>query len=225
MIIHKAEKLNMFQNNLHKILFGCFFCSSLLLSGQELQETTKKLKKVGILFNSAKQNNFLFNDTDYDYGTKVLKFQLFYNLRKGENWDINLIVQPQVQRAEHQLLNFNYITPDELNFQEQRDRLTQRRTISLAIFELGFQLRKEVFNDIYFETTLGLGAGYIDKETERLARGFTFIENLSVGLAYQRKKSEFYFGMNIGHVSNFNTQEPNSGYNMLGYEIGYRFIL
>lgn len=225
MIIRKVEKLSMSQNNLHRLLTIVFLFGSFLVFSQEKETTSKKLKKVGFLFNSAKQNNVLFSDKDYDYQTNVFKAQLFYSLRKGEKWDINLIVQPQVQWAKHQLLNPFYISSDLPNFQELRDRFTQERSISLYQFELGFQLRTELFNQLYFESTLGLGAGYISEESERLANGFTFIENLSVGLAYRVKSSEFYLGTNVGHVSNFDTQSPNDGYNILGFEIGYRILL
>jgi hypothetical protein len=193
--------------------------------GQEQENEPKKLKKVGLLFNSAKQNNFLFSDRDYDYQTNVIKAQLFYLLRKGEKWDLNLIVQPQVQFAKHQLLNPFYVSSDLPNVQELRDRFTMERNLALYQFELGFQLRTKLREQLYFESTLGLGAGYISEESERLAKGFTFIENLSVGLAHTLKFTELYLGMNVGHVSNFNTQEPNDGYNILGFEIGYRILL
>jgi len=225
MIILKVEKLSMSQNSLHRSLAIVFLCISFLSFGQERETASKKIKKIGFLFNSAKQNNILFSDRDYDYQTNVFKGQLFYSLRKGEKWDVNLIVQPQVQWAKHQLLNPFYVSSTLPNFQELRDRFTQERTISLYQFELGFQLRREIFNQLYFESTLGLGAGYISGESERLAKGFTFIENLSVGFAYQVTSSEFYLGANVGHVSNFDTQSPNDGYNILGFEIGYRILL
>ena len=215
----------MSQNNLLRLFFLLFVCFSLSVHGQEKTNADRKLKKIGFIFNSAKQNNILFSDRDYDYKTNVFKAQLFYLLRKGQKWDINLIVQPQVQIGKHQLLNEQFIRPDEPNLQEIRNRLTQKRVLSLIAFELGFQLRRKIFHQMYFEVTLGLGAGYIDKGTERLAQGFTFIENLSLGLAHTWKNSELYLGTNVGHVSNFNIQMPNSGYNILGFEIGYRILL
>ena len=206
------------------ILILLLFLSSLATS-QEKKEQQLSLKKVGILFSSAKQNNILFFDKDYDYKTNVYKFQLFYTLRTGINWDINLIVQPQFQMAQHQLLNEQFITPDEPNYEFLREKFTQKKDISLYAFELGFQLRKSLTKNISFEATLGLGAAYIDLESERLAKGFTFIENVSLGLVYTNKKSEFYLGTTVGRVSNFNIQKPNSGYNILGFELGYRILI
>ena len=167
----------------------------------------------------------MFFDKDYDYKTNVYKFQLFYPIKRGGNWDVNLILQPQFQKAQHQLLNEQFITPDEENFEFLREKFTQKKDISLYAFEVGFQLRKTIIKNIFFEATLGLGAGYISLESERLAKGFTFIENLSLGLAHKFNKSEIFLATTVGHVSNFNIQKPNSGYNILGFELGYRVFI
>lgn len=215
----------MYQNSLHKLIFLCFFCSVLTIHSQEQQEKPRKLKKVGFLYNRAIESNFLFDDLDYTYKTNLFKFQLFYSLYEGKNWDINLILQPQVHHARHQLQNIQFITPDEPNYLELRDHLSRVKTISIYAFELGLQLRRKILQQLFFEMNLAAGIAFIDVETERLARGFTFVENFSLGFAYQKRGSEFYAGANLGHVSNFNIQEPNSGYNVLGFEIGYRILL
>ena len=219
MIILRVEKLKKLPNSLNKsiLILLLFFYS--LVNSQE-KKINPSLNKIGFLYSSAK-----FFDKDYDYKTNVYKFQLFYLLRKGINWDINLIVQPQYQKAQHQLLNEQFITPDEENFEFLREKFTQKKDISLYVFELGFQLRKSLIKNISFEATLGLGAGYINLESERLAKGFTFIENFSLGLVHTKNTSEFFVATSVGHVSNFNIQKPNSGYNILGFELGYRIFI
>ncbi len=199
-----------------------FFYS--LVNSQE-KKINSSLNKVGFLFSSAKQNNILFFDKDYDYKTNVYKFQLFYPIQKGESWGVNLILQPQYQKAQHQLLNEQFITPDEENFEFLREKFTQKKDISLYAFEVALQLRKSIIKNISFEASLGLGAGYLSLESERLAKGFTFIENVSLGLAHKINKSEFFLATTVGHVSNFNIQKPNSGYNILGFELGYRIFI
>jgi hypothetical protein len=195
-----------------------------LVNSQE-KKINSSLNKVGFLFSSAKQNNILFFDKDYDYKTNAYKFQLFYSIQNGENWDVNLILQPQFQKAQHQLLNEQFITPDEEDFEFLREKFTQKKDISLYAFEVALQLRKSIIKNISFEASLGLGAGYISLESERLAKGFTFIENVSLGLAHKINKSEFFLATTVGHVSNFNIQKPNSGYNILGFELGYRIFI
>ena len=204
------------------LILMLFFYS--LVNSQE-KKINSSLNKVGFLFSSAKQNNILFFDKDYDYKTNVYKFQLFYPIQKGESWDVNLILQPQYQKAQHQLLNEQFITPDEENFEFLREKFTQKKDISLYAFEVAFQLRKSIIKNISFEASLGLGAGYISLESERLAKGFTFIENVSLGLTHKINKSEFFLATTVGHVSNFNIQKPNSGYNILGFELGYRIFI
>jgi len=210
---------------LNKLIFFLLLFLSFLAIGQEKKERQKSITKVGVLFSKAKQNNILFFDKDYDYKTNVYKFQLFYPIQRGRNWDVNLILQPQYQKAQHQLLNEQFVTPDEENFEFLREKFTQKKDISLYALEVGFQLRKNIIKNISFEATLGLGAGYISLESERLAKGFTFIENVSLGLAHKINKSEFFLATTVGHVSNFNIQKPNSGYNILGFELGYRIYI
>jgi len=210
---------------LNKLIFFLLLFLSFSVIGQVKKERQKSITKVGVLFSNAKQNNLFFFDKDYDYKTNVYKFQLFYPIKRGGNWDVNLILQPQFQKAQHQLLNEQFITPDEENFEFLREKFTQKKDISLYAFEVGFQLRKTIIKNIFFEATLGLGAGYISLESERLAKGFTFIENLSLGLAHKINKSEIFLATTVGHVSNFNIQKPNSGYNILGFELGYRVFI
>jgi len=224
MIIPRVKNRRKLPNSLNKsiLIFFLFFYS--LVNSQE-KKINPSLHKIGFLYSSAKQNNILFFDRDYDYKTNVFKFQLFYSLKKWGNWDINLIAQPQYQIAQHQLLNEQFVTPDEENFEFLREKFTQKKDISLYAFELGFQLRKALIRNIVFEATLGLGAGYISLESERLAKGFTFIENLSLGFAHKKNTSEFFLATTVGHVSNFNIQKPNSGYNIFGFELGYRIFI
>ena len=210
---------------MNKLIFFLLLFLSFSVIGQVKKERQKSITKVGVLFSNAKQNNLFFFDKDYDYKTNVYKFQLFYPIKRGGNWDVNLILQPQFQKAQHQLLNEQFITPDEENFEFLREKFTQKKDISLYALEVGFQLRKTIIKNISFEASLGLGAGYISLESERLAKGFTFIENVSLGLTHKINKSEFFLATTIGHVSNFNIQKPNSGYNILGFELGYRIYI
>ncbi|EAR12010.1 hypothetical protein PI23P_11772 [Polaribacter irgensii 23-P] len=71
-----------------------------------------------------------------------------------------------------------------------------------------------------------LGLAAIDKRSERLADGFTFIENGSLGLSYSINKNTFlYLGSNIGHVSNLDFKTPNAGFSLVGFEAGFSYVL
>lgn len=215
----------MFQNSfLKKLLLFIIFLGS--FSGYSQKREPFLLEKIGFQINHLREGNFLFDDKDYFLESRVVKFQLFYSLKDFGNWDFNIIVQPQVQILTHRLENEFFIQQSDYpnSFLELRNRFTQKRTMSFYAFELGFQLRRQVLLATFFEFTAGLGMGYIDKDSERLAQGFTFVENLSFGLAKSFSSCEIYLGANLNHISNFNFQMPNSGYNLFGWEISFRFL-
>ena len=212
---------------LKKLLF--FFILLFTCQYNFSQEKTKpylKPDKIGFLYNYGTNENFIFNDLDYTYSTNTYKGQAFYELGKWKGLDINLIVQPQLQFIKHQLINEQFITPDQNNYLEKREEFTKLKKINLYGLEFGFALNKKILKNLEFQGTISLGFNYIDTRTERLAKGFTFIENFSIGFSYNvYKNSYIYIGNNFGHVSNLNFKKPNDGYNILGLEIGYSLLL
>ena len=205
------------------ILFFTFFFVTYCYN-QNKKDWSLTPKKIGVLYNYGSEDNFLFDDKDYTYSTNTLKLQAFYNLGSWRNFDFELIVQPQVQFLQHQLLNEFYVTPDQENFREKIAEFIQPKNMNLYGIEFGFAGKKELFKKLDLQASISLGFSYIDTRTERLAKGFTFIENFTLGFSYQIFKESFlYIGSNFGHVSNLNFQKPNDGYNILGLEIGYSF--
>ena len=202
-------------------LFVAFFSIS-----QENKKAVLKPNKIGFLYNYGTNESFINNDTDYTYATNTYKLQAFYALGNWKNLDFELFVQPQVQFLNNQLLNEQFVRPEEENYLEKRTEFTKAKTMNLYALEFGFAAKKQVTTKLDFQTTLSLGFSVIDKRTERLAKGFTFIENLSFGFSYETFTNTYmYLGTNFGHVSNLNFQKPNNGYNILGLEIGYSYIL
>lgn len=196
------------------------------LKAQENKNGILNIKKVGFLYNTVNANNFIFKDKDYKYTSNTFKLQAFYNLKKWKSFDIELIVQPQIQVIKHQLLNSYFVLPTEENFEDKIIEFTTPKTMHLYALELGFVLKREITKNLDFQFTAGLGVATIDTRTERLAKGFTFIENGSLGFSYKTtKKTALYMGSNIGHISNLDFKAPNNGYTFLGFEIGVSYLL
>lgn len=209
-----------------KFLFICLFFNIYLTLCQDKRTSILKPTKIGVLFNYGTNENFMFDDPDYSYSTKTYKLQAFYKLGNWKNIDFELIVQPQIQSLQHQLLNFFYVTPDQENFEEKTIEFMKPKTMNLYGLEFGFASKLKLTKNIDLQGTISLGFSYIDTRTERLAKGFTFIENFSLGFSRQLfQKSFIYVGGNFGHVSNLNFQKPNDGYNILGLEVGYSYQL
>jgi hypothetical protein len=210
----------------NRILCVFLFFISIALYSQDKEASILKPNKIGILYHYGTNENLIFDDPDYIYATSTYKFQAFYNLGEWKNIDFELILQPQIQFLNHQLVNEQYITPDQVNYLEKREEFTQSKTMNLYGLEFGFASKIKLTKKLDLQGTISLGLSYIDTRTERLAKGFTFIENFSVGLSHQiYKKSCIYIGSNFGHVSNLNFQKPNDGYNILGLEVGYSYLI
>lgn len=193
---------------------------------QEKKKSILKPYKIGFLYNNGTNENFLFDDLDYTYSTQTYKGQLFYKLGSWKSLDFELLVQPQVQFLQHQLINEQFITPDQEHFEEKRTEFTQQKNMHLYGLEFGLASLVTLSDQLFLQGTISLGFATIDTRTERLAKGFTFIENFSLGFLYKTtQKSQFYIGSNFGHVSNLDFQKPNDGFNILGLEIGYAYVL
>lgn len=207
-------------------IFTIFFFFFAKAFSQETKKGVSNIKKIGFLYNYASDENFIFDDKDYSYSTNTFKIQAFYDLGKWKSIDFELIVQPQIQVIKHQLLNEQFVLPSEPNYQDKRTEFTTQKTMHLYGFELGFSANKQLFKKLDFLVTIGLGLATIDTRTERLAKGFTFLENASLGLLYKVTTNTFlYIGSNVGHVSNFDTKSPNNGYSFLGFEMGISYLI
>ena len=91
------------------------------ITAQESKKGLFNIKKVGFLYNNANEKNFIFNDKDFSYSTNTYKLQAFFNLGTWKSLKFELILQPQKQILEHQLLNKKkIIKKKEQNLQPQK---------------------------------------------------------------------------------------------------------
>lgn len=203
-----------------------FVCWVSITYGQKSTKSFFSPTKYGVQFSQGNENSFLFDDPDYFYRTNTIKGQFYFYIGNIKKIAFSLIAQPQIQFVQHQLYNLYFVKPTEINYQEKRQRFTQLKNLSITALEFSLEAKHKLFNNISVFLQVGLGFSYIDTETERLAKGFTFVENGNIGLDYKvnSKISMQLFG-GLGHVSNFNFSMPNSGYNILNTGIGFQYTL
>jgi len=198
-----------------------FICLTSTLYGQKLGKGLRSPTKFGIQFTQGNERSFLFDDPDYFYRTNTLKLQFYYPLTQWKKLDISLIIQPQVQFIQHQLYNEQFVLPKEENYLEKRARYTKLKNASITAVEFTIDFKKQVFKQTSLFFQFGLGLAIIDTTTERLQNGFTFLENVNLGIE-QTINTQFSFRVfaGLGHVSNLNFQLPNAGYNIYNTGIG-----
>ena len=201
-----------------KVLVFVVFCSiSADIFGQESQSKFA----IGV---SSGFGNALSN-TNYSYSNQYLKGQLFYTLTKAKSFEFQIVLAPEINFATHQLLNFYFVTPDEPNFQERRDRFTQLKDIREYVLHVGFLIRKPLSKQFSIYVIGSVGPMITDTETERLSKGFAFSDVLGLGVSFVAKHVTFDFRPNLRHNSNAGLQNSNAGINTLNFEFGVVFPL
>lgn len=184
------------------------------------QETPRHFYKIGFHYGIGSRTNFLMENTDYFYELKFYKFQLYYEFKKGKvNWEF--LVQPEYNIAQHELLNKYFVYTE-----EEREEFMQLRTIHEYVLNFGIVVRKEI-NSILSIYALGsIGPGYMDRGTERLAKGIAFSDNLALGLSFE-PFPDFMIELRpcYRHLSNANLKRPNSGHDSLNFEFGLSYLL
>ena len=210
-----------------KLLFSLIFvCLTNLSFGQKSSKSFFTPTKYGIQFSQGNENNFLFDDTDYFYRTNTIKGQLYFPIATIKKIEVFLVAQPQFQFVQHQLYNLHFVKPSELNYLEKRQRFTKLKNLTITAVEFSLEAKQKLFKNLSIFLQAGLGFSYIDTETERLAKGFSFLENGNIGLDLKinSKTSIQLFG-GLGHVSNFNFQLPNAGFNIFNTGFGFQYSI
>lgn len=199
------------------ILLLFFFIGISSVFGQE------KISKfaVGAIYGFGNE----LKNTDYTYTNRYLKGQLYYSLKKTKHFEFQILVEPEINFATHQLLNFYFITPDEPDFEEKRARFTKLKDIREYVFHVGFLVRKPISKQFSIYVLGSVGPLITDTETERLSKGFAFSDVFGLGISYKTKFVTFDFRPNLRHNSNAGLQSSNAGFNTLNYDFGIVFPL
>ena len=164
-------------------------------------------------------------NTDYTYTNRYVKGQVYYSLKTTKNFEFQVLLEPEINFATHQLLNFYFVTPDEPNFEERRARFTKLKDIREYVLHVGFLVRKPLTERFSIYILGSVGPMFTDTETERLSKGFAFSDVLGLGISYKTKHVTFDFRPNLRHNSNAGLQNSNAGFNTLNYDFGVVFPL
>jgi len=176
----------------------------------------------GFNYGTGHEDNFLFNSKDYSYDVKLYKVQLYYPLHKKNFFSYEVLVQPEINIAQHQLHNVHFVRPEEPNYLEKRILYAQKRTFNEYVLNIGFLVRKQLLKRVNTYLLLSVGPSYINIESEHLAKGFAFSDNINLGLNFTVSKHIILdFRSGLRHISNAGLQRPNGGYNTLNLEFGF----
>ena len=178
--------------------------------------------KIGFSYGYGNQGKPFLNDKDYSYNTNLFKIQFYYPLKSGKiNFD--LVFEPTLGFAEHQLLNEHFVRPIELDYIALREEFTKKKQLNEYILNTNLIVGYKLYRSNIIYALIGFGPVYISKRTERLAKGFAFQETVGLGISSKIYK-KLYVDIKgyYRHLSNAELNQPNSGINVAILEIGFK---
>ena len=204
------------------LLFIIGILSVFQTHGQDLPRALR----FGVSYGMGTQQIFPYNNSDYHYNVHGYKVLINYQLKKSGKFSYELQIEPGIYFARHKLLNEFFVQPDRgANYLELRDIFTKEKTITEYALNAGILVRYSIGKNLSIFALGSIGPMISDTETERLARGFAFSDIFAFGMAYKVGKIMFEIRPGLRHVSNLNTQYPNSGHNSSNIDFGISVAL
>jgi hypothetical protein len=199
------------------VFLGFLFICCIPFYGQNF----KNKKSIGFSHGFGNE----IKNKNYSYTNSYYKLQLVYELKETKNFKYELVLQPEINFATHQLLNLYFVTPEDPNYLEKRERFTRLKEIKEYILGVGLCIRKPISKTASVYVMASIGPAIIDKETERLSKGFIFSDVLALGLSLKANKLTFDVRPCLRHISNAGLGNSNAGFNSKNIELGLFFSL
>jgi hypothetical protein len=164
-------------------------------------------------------------NNDFSHTNDYYKLEFYYVLKESKKFKYELLVQPELNFATHQLLDVNFIRSDDPNYIEKRQKFSNLRDINEYVLNIGFIMRKPISRSFSVYLLGSIGPMIMDKETERLSKGFAFSDTFALGFSSKIGEITFDVRPNIRHVSNGGLQSPNLGFTTFNIEFGFSFSI
>ncbi|WP_370175093.1 acyloxyacyl hydrolase [Leeuwenhoekiella palythoae] len=197
---------------------------NLAFKGNAQENVQGHFYQIGFNFGYASVDNIFFKDDDYYYEVYLHKIQILYRIKSGK-LDYDFIFQPEINKAYHKLYNPWFAGHPDI-FSEYRTQLMTLKTINEYIFNCGVILRTSLTENLNIYGLASLGPGYFDVDSERMAKGIGFSDNLALGLNY-KFLNVLVLDLRLGfrHVSNAEIKQPIEGYDALEFNLGLAYKL
>lgn len=210
-----------------RALLLLYFCLFLAIANLNAQEHHNPVRW-GIQFGYGTQQTQPFHSLNYDFEQGYVVGQILLKKIKIKKVKIDLIAEGSYYLSSHQLINKWFTTTK--FFKDFSEDFQQQMLQKKTIHQVGGHLGAEIYHFINPKTQLygyaALGPMWVSQETERLASGLAFSDNIGLGIKLKfAEKMWLNSTLVIRHESNANLKFPNSGHNTLGVRLGVVFNL
>ena len=180
----------------------------------------------GIHVGYATQQAFPFKNKDYTLTQNNILVCLRLQQFQLGSFKVDVLSELGYYFSKHQLRNKWFTTTSNFddfpeNFQE---KMLVKKNIHQLATHLGVTLNWFLSSKIAVFGYGSVGPMWNSQETERLAAGFAFSDNIGLGMKLKYKKN-FWISSTLilRHESNANLKFPNSGHNSVGLRLGMMF--
>ncbi|MBJ33715.1 MAG: hypothetical protein CMC89_03200 [Flavobacteriaceae bacterium] len=180
----------------------------------------------GIHVGYATQQAFPFKNKDYTLTQNNILVCLRLQQFQLGSFKVDVLSELGYYFSKHQLRNKWFTTTSNFddfpeNFQE---KMMVEKNIHQLATHLGITLNWFLSSKIAVFGYGSVGPMWTSQETERLAAGFAFSDNIGLGMKLKYKKNFWISSVLIlRHESNANLKFPNSGHNSVGLRLGVMF--
>lgn len=180
----------------------------------------------GIHVGYATQQAFPFKNKDYTLTQNNILVCLRLQQFQLGSFKVDVLSELGYYFSKHQLRNKWFTTTSNFddfpeNFQE---KMLVKKNIHQLATHLGITLNWFLSSKIAVFGYGSVGPMWTSQETERLAAGFAFSDNIGLGMKLKYKKNFWISSVLIlRHESNANLKFPNSGHNSVGLRLGVMF--
>ena len=174
----------------------------------------------------ATQQAFPFKNKDYTLTQNNILVCLRLQQFQLGSFKVDVLSELGYYFSKHQLRNKWFTTTSNFddfpeNFQE---KMMVEKNIHQLATHLGITLNWFLSSKIAVFGYGSVGPMWTSQETERLAAGFAFSDNIGLGMKLKYKKNFWISSVLIlRHESNANLKFPNSGHNSVGLRLGVMF--
>jgi|SRR6218665_122419 len=200
-----------------KIFFIALLFAAVQLKAQQINSNYR----IGLSYGFGSE----FNNRNYTFTNHYYKVQLYYKIKESENFQYEILVQPEVNFGKHQLLNLYFVKPETLDFEQKRIEYMQLKNVHEYALNFGFLVKKPIGRLFSCYALGSVGPMITDTETERMSKGFAFADVLAVGFTVDYDKLQFDIRPSLRHVSNAGLGSSNAGYNTRNIEFGVSYQL
>lgn len=201
-----------------RLLFLSFLFSSLLkLNAQEKSGNYK----IGFAYGLGSE----FNNRNYTFENHFYKLLFYYKIEETANLQYEILIQPEINFAKHQLLNLYFVKPETPDFEQKRTEYLKLKDVREYVLNIGFLIRKPIGKNSSCYILGSIGPMINDTETERMSEGFAFADVLAVGFTVNINRVQVEIRPGLRHVSNAGLGSSNAGYNTKNIEFGISYQL